>query len=38
MAVTFSKTWTFFDGDGTAYIYGAYSNDYGETFSSPVVV
>jgi hypothetical protein len=31
-------TWTFFDGDGTAYIFGAYSSDYGETFSAPVVV
>jgi hypothetical protein len=31
-------TWTLFDGDGTAYIYGAYSDDYGESFSDPVVV
>jgi hypothetical protein len=31
-------TWTFFDGDGTAYIFGAYSSDYGESFSTPVVV
>jgi hypothetical protein len=31
-------TWTFFNGDGTAYLFGASSNDYGETFSSPVVV
>jgi hypothetical protein len=31
-------TWTFFDGDGTAYIFEAHSNDYGETFSSPVLV
>ncbi len=31
-------TWTFFDADGTGYIYGAYSADYGETFSKPVLV
>jgi hypothetical protein len=31
-------TWTTFAADGTAYIYGASSNDYGETFSAPVVV
>ena len=31
-------TWTTFAPDGTAYIYGASSNDYGETFSAPVVV
>jgi hypothetical protein len=31
-------TWTFFDSDGSAYIYEAWSNDYGEHFSSPVVV
>src|SRR5262249_15307697 len=30
-------TWTLFDGDGTAYIYEAHSDDYGETFSTPVV-
>lgn len=30
--------WTLFSSDGTAYIYEAYSNDYGETFSTPVVV
>jgi hypothetical protein len=31
-------TWTFFDADGTAYIYGAHSSNYGESFSKPVVV
>ena len=31
-------TWTQFAADGTGYIYGAYSNDYGETFSPPVLV
>ncbi|WP_188193480.1 sialidase family protein [Nonomuraea sp. SYSU D8015] len=31
-------TWTTFDADGTAYIFGAYSADYGETFSDPVLV
>jgi hypothetical protein len=31
-------TWTEFAADGTAYIYEVHSNDYGETFSSPVVV
>lgn len=31
-------TWTAFAADGTAYIYEVHSNDYGETFSSPVLV
>ncbi|HEY2354615.1 MAG TPA: sialidase family protein [Gaiellaceae bacterium] len=31
-------TWTLFAADGTAYIYEAHSSDYGETFSTPVVV
>src|SRR5256885_12955530 len=31
-------TWTEFAADGTAYIYEAYSNDYGETFSNRTVV
>ena len=31
-------TWTAFAADGTAYIYGAYSSDYGQTFSSPALV
>jgi hypothetical protein len=31
-------TWTTFAPDGTAYIYEAYSNDYAEHFSSPVLV
>jgi hypothetical protein len=31
-------TWTEFTSDGTAYIYEAYSNDYGEHFSTPHVV
>ncbi|WP_433303704.1 sialidase family protein [Actinoplanes sp. CA-030573] len=31
-------TWTTFAADGTGYIYEAYSADYGETFSTPVVV
>jgi hypothetical protein len=31
-------TWTLFAADGTAYIYEAYSRDYGESFSSPVLV
>jgi hypothetical protein len=31
-------TWTLFAADGTAYIYEVHSDDYGQTFSSPVVV
>jgi hypothetical protein len=31
-------TWTTFDADGTAYIFGAFSADYGEHFSAPVLV
>jgi hypothetical protein len=31
-------TWTQFAADGSAYIYGVHSDDYGQTFSSPVVV
>ncbi|WP_327582044.1 glycoside hydrolase [Nonomuraea sp. NBC_00507] len=31
-------TWTTFDADGTAYIFGAYSADYGESFSDPVLI
>jgi len=31
-------TWTTFGRDGSAYIYAASSNDYGETFSAPVLV
>jgi hypothetical protein len=31
-------TWTFFASDGTAYIYAAYSRDYGERFSRPKLV
>jgi hypothetical protein len=31
-------TWTFFAADGTANIYEAFSNDYGQSFSSPVLV
>jgi hypothetical protein len=31
-------TWTLFDADGTSYIYGAYSRDYGESFSSPKLI
>lgn len=31
-------TWTLFAADGTAYLYEAHSSDYGETFSSPVLV
>src|SRR5215831_13403242 len=31
-------TWTQFAADGSAYIYEVHSNDYGQTFSSPVVV
>jgi len=31
-------TWTLFAPDGTAYIYGAYSRDYGESFSTPKLV
>ncbi len=31
-------TWTTFDADGTAKIFEAHSNDYGQTFSSPVLV
>lgn len=31
-------TWTIFAADGTAYIWEAYSADYGQTFSAPVLV
>src|SRR5207248_2380627 len=31
-------TWTTFAADGTGYIYEAYSADYGEHFSAPVLV
>lgn len=31
-------TWTTFDADGTSYIFGAYSADYGQTFSVPVLI
>lgn len=31
-------TWTFFAATGTAYIYEAYSADYGRSFSDPVLV
>jgi hypothetical protein len=31
-------TWTTFAANGTAYIYEAYSADYGESFSAPVLV
>jgi len=31
-------TWTTFAADGTGYIYESHSADYGETFSTPVVV
>ena len=31
-------TWTQFATDGSAYIFEVHSNDYGQTFSSPVVV
>lgn len=31
-------TWTTFAEDGSAYIYGAYSKDYGESFSAPVLI
>ena len=31
-------TWTQFAADGTGYIYEVHSDDYGQTFSSPVVV
>jgi hypothetical protein len=31
-------TWTSFAADGTAYIYEAYSGDYGESFSAPKLV
>ncbi len=31
-------TWTFYAPDGTSYIFGAFSSDYGETFSSPRLV
>ncbi len=31
-------SWTTFAADGTGYIYEAYSSDYGETFSAPVLV
>jgi hypothetical protein len=30
--------WTIFATDGTAYIFAVHSNDYGQTFSSPVLV
>jgi len=30
--------WTIFAADGTAYIFDAHSDDYGQTFSSPVLV
>ncbi len=30
--------WTLFAADGTAYIYEVHSDDYGQTFSSPVLV
>jgi hypothetical protein len=30
--------WTIFAEDGTAYIFDAFSNDYGQSFSSPVLV
>ncbi len=30
--------WTVFATDGTAYIFAVHSNDYGQTFSSPVLV
>ena len=31
-------TWTLFAPDGTAYIFGAFSSDHGESFSAPVLV
>jgi hypothetical protein len=31
-------SWTTFASDGTAYLYSAYSSDYGHTFSTPVLV
>jgi hypothetical protein len=31
-------TWTLFAADGTAYIYEVHSNDYGQSFSAPVLV
>ncbi len=31
-------SWTTFAADGTGYIYAAYSADYGESFSAPVIV
>ncbi|HEX3540706.1 MAG TPA: sialidase family protein [Acidimicrobiales bacterium] len=31
-------TWTLFAANGTGYIYEAYSSDYGQTFSQPVLV
>jgi len=31
-------TWTTYAADGTAYIYESHSSDYGESFSSPVLV
>ena len=31
-------TWTFYAPDGTSYIYGAHSADYGEHFSAPTLV
>ena len=31
-------TWTDFAADGTAYIYEVHSNDYGESFSDPILV
>jgi hypothetical protein len=31
-------TWTFFNSDGTANIYEAHSNNYGQAFSKPVLV
>ena len=33
-----TSRWTTFAADGTAYIYEAHSNDYGEHFSAPVLV
>jgi hypothetical protein len=30
--------WTIFDTDGTGYIFAVHSDDYGQTFSSPVLV
>jgi hypothetical protein len=31
-------TWTLYASDGTAYLYGVHSDDYGQTFSAPVLV